>query len=377
MKVSCLQENLSKGLSLVSRAVASRSTLPVLGNILLATDNGRLRLSATNLELGITCWIGAKIEEDGSITVPAKTFVDLVNTLPQDKVELDLNVRTQTLNLVCGRTQAHLKGIDAQEFPLIPCADLDNSLELNVEDFKEMINQVTFAAATDEARPILTGVLARIDGGLLKLEAADGFRLAVRTAHLSSPADNPVTAVIPARALAELARVITADEPVYMSLPPGRGQVIFHHGHVELVSQLIEGNFPDLTAVIPKNYTTRTVLPTEEFRKACRTSDIFAREAAHTARLKIKPGNELTPGHVSISATSAETGDNVAEIDATVDGVPVEIAFNVKYLVDVLNVITTPNVALETSTATSPGIIRPVAPEDNYLYVCMPMHIGK
>jgi DNA polymerase-3 subunit beta len=376
MKVSCLQENLSKGLSLVSRAVAARSTLPVLGNILLATDNGRLRLSATNLELGITCWVGAKIEEDGSVTVPAKTLVDLVNTLPQDKVELDLNVRTQTLNLVCGRTQAHLKGIDAQEFPLIPCADLDNSLELNVEDFKEMINQVAFAAATDEARPILTGVLAKIDGGTLKLEAADGFWLAVRTASLSSPAETPVTAVIPARALAELARIIGADEPVYMSLPPGRGQVIFHHGNVELVSQLIEGNFPDLTSVIPKKYTTRTVLPTEEFRKACRTSDIFAREAAHTARLKIKPGSELEPGHVSISATSAETGDNVAEIDATVDGVPVEIAFNVKYLVDVLNVITTPNVALETSTATSPGIIRPVG-RDDYLYVAMPMHLGK
>ncbi len=376
MKVSCLQENLSKGLSLVSRAVASRSTLPVLGNILLATDNGRLRLSATNLELGITCWVGAKIDEDGSVTVPAKTFVDLVNTLPQDKVELELNVRTQTLNLVCGRTQAHLKGIDAQEFPLIPCADLDNSLELNVEDFKEMINQVAFAAATDEARPILTGVLAKIDGGTLKLEAADGFRLAVRTASLSSPASVPVTAVIPARALAELARIIGADEPVYMSLPPGRGQVIFHHGNVELVSQLIEGNFPDLTAVIPKNYTTRTVMPTEEFRKACRTSDIFAREAAHTARIKIKPGSELTPGHVSISATSAETGDNVAEIDASVDGVAVEIAFNVKYLEDVLNVITTPNVALETSTATSPGIIRPVG-RDDYLYVAMPMHMGK
>src|SRR5688500_1114224 len=219
MKVSCLQESLWKGLSLVSRGVAARSTLPGLGNILLATDNGRLRLSATNLELGITCWVGAKIEEDGSITVPAKTFVDLVNTLPQDKVELELNVRTQTLNLVCGRTQAHLKGIDAQEFPLIPCADLDNSLELNVEDFKEMINQVTFAAATDEARPILTGVLAKIDGASLKLDAAGGFRLAVRTANLSSPASAPVTAVIPARALADLARVIGTEEPVYMSLP--------------------------------------------------------------------------------------------------------------------------------------------------------------
>jgi len=377
MKVSCLQENLAKGLSIVSRAVAARSTLPVLGNILLATENGRLRLSATNLELGITCWVGAKIEEEGSTTVPAKTFVDLVNTLPQDTVNLDLTIRTQTLNLVCGRTQAHLKGIDAQEFPLIPAADLENSLELNVEDFKEMINQVAFAAATDEARPILTGVLAKIDGSTLTLQAADGFRLAVRTASLSNAPADPVNAVIPARALSELARIIGSDEPVYMSLPPNRGQAIFHHGNVELVSQLIEGNFPDLNAVIPKKYTTRAILPTDEFRKACRTSDIFAREAAHTARLKIKPGTELTPGHVSISATSAETGDNVAEIDATVEGAAMEIAFNVKYLVDVLNVIDTPNVALETTAATSPGVVRPMSGNDNYLYVCMPMHLSK
>src|SRR4029079_3981055 len=130
---------------------------------------GRLKLSATNLELGITCWIGDKIEEEGSTTVPAKTLVDLVNTLPQDKVELDLTLRTQTLNLACGRTQAHIKGIDAQEFPLVPSADLDHAPELNVEDFKDMINQVVFAAATDEARPILTGVLAQINGSQLKL----------------------------------------------------------------------------------------------------------------------------------------------------------------------------------------------------------------
>jgi DNA polymerase-3 subunit beta len=376
MKVSCLQENLAKGLSVVSRAVAARSTLPVLGNILLATDNARLRLSATNLELGITCWVGAKIEEEGAVTVPAKTLVDLVNTLPQDKVEMSLTVRTQTLNLACGRVHANLKGIDAQEFPLIPPADLDNAIQLNVEDLREMINHVIFAAATDEARPILTGVLARLEGGQVTLAAADGFRLAVRTAHLSTPNSEPVTAIIPARALAELARVITADEPVYMSLPPGRGQVIFHHDSVELVSQLIEGAFPDYNNVIPKGYATRTVMSTAEFRKACKTSDIFAREAAHTARLKIKPGDDLTPGHVVISANAAETGDNVAELDATVDGAPVEIAFNVKYLVDVLNVIDSPNVALETSTPASPGVIRPVG-RDDYLYVCMPMHLGK
>ena len=376
MKLSCIQENLAKGLSVVSRAVAARSTLPVLGNILLASDNGRLRLSATNLELGITCWIGAKIEEDGSTTIPAKTLVDLVNTLPQDKVDLNLVVRTQTVNLSCGRTHANLKGIDAQEFPILPLANLDDAIQLNVEDFHEMIEQVIFAAATDEARPMLTGVLAKIDGGEVTLAASDGFRLAVRNAHLSTPAARPVTAIIPARALAELARVITSEDPVFMGLPEGRGQVIFHHGSVELVSQLIEGAFPEYTNIIPKRYATRTVMPTAEFRKACRTSDVFAREAAHTARIKVKPGDDLTPGHVVITASAAETGDNVAELDATVEGDAVEIAFNVKYLVDALNVIDTPNVALETNAATSPGVIRPVG-RDDYLCVVMPMHIGK
>src|SRR5262245_6543358 len=183
MKVSCLQENLAKGLSIVSRAVASRSTLPVLGNILLATDNGRLRLSATNLELGVTCWIGAKIEEEGSTTLPSKTLVDLVNTLPQEPVQMNLVTRTQTVSLKCGRIQTNIKGIDAQEFPLVPITNVDDAIQLNVADLREMISQVVFAAATDEARPILTGILLQIDRDRLTLSAADGFRLAVRTAQ--------------------------------------------------------------------------------------------------------------------------------------------------------------------------------------------------
>jgi len=376
MKFSCLQDNLAKGLSLVSRAVATRSTLPVLGNILLATDNGRLKLAATNLELSLTCWIGAKIEAEGAITLPAKTLVDLVNTLTPDTVTLSLSARTQAVNLQCGRIKASIKGIDAQEFPVIPAADMDRAILLNVDDLREMIGAVIFAAATDEARPILTGVLARIEGTHVVLAASDGFRVAERTASLSEPAPEAVTAIIPARALAELARVIHSDEPVYMDLPPGRGQVIFHHGNVELVSQLIEGAFPAYQNIIPKSYKTRTVVSTDEFRKACKSSDIIAREAAHTTRIKVKPGEELTPGHVTISATAAETGDNVADLDATIEGDPIEIAFNVKYIVDVLNVITTPNVALETSTATSPGVIRPVG-RDDYVYVVMPMHLGK
>src|SRR3989304_4034407 len=199
MKVSVLQENLARGLSVVSRAVSPRSTLPVLANVLVATDEGRLRLSATNLEMGITCWIGAKIEEEGSTTVPARTFTELVSTLTDKQVEISLSVRTQTLNVRCGSSNTDLKCIDSQEFPPMPVPDLADGIPINVADFKEMIQQVAFAASTDEARPVLTGVLVTVSGEKITLAAADGFRLSVREAALSSAGPRPVSATIPAR----------------------------------------------------------------------------------------------------------------------------------------------------------------------------------
>lgn len=377
MKVSCLQENLSRGLSTVARAVAPRSTLPVLGNILVATDNGRLRLSATNLEMGISYWIGAKIEEQGQTTVPARTFVDLVNTLPNDTVMMNLTVRNQTLNVRCGAFNNDIRCIDAEEFPPLPPADLEDGIELNIEDLKSMIHQSTFAASMDDARPVLTGVLFEIEDSKVTLAAADGFRLSVRTAKLSNREARPFKAIIPARALTELARVIGSDEEtVEMTLPANRSQVIFRAKDVELVSQLIDGTFPDYEGIIPNSHSTRSVLSTSAFLKACKAADIFARESAHSARLRITPGSELEPGTVEVSATAAETGSNETIVDATIEGEPIEIAFNVRFLVDVLGVVDTPNVSLETSSASSPGVIKPVG-RDDFLHVIMPMHLGR
>ncbi len=377
MKVSCLQENLARGLGTVARAVAPRSTLPVLSNVLVASDKGRLRLSATNLEMGISYWIGAKIEEEGATTVPARTFVDLVNTLPNDTVLMELTVRNQTLNVRCGAFNNDIKCIDAHDFPPLPPSELDNGLDLNIEDLRTMINQVTLAASTDDARPVLTGVLVEVEGSEMTFAAADGFRLSVRTATLSSAAPEPIHAIIPARALNELARIVgTGEDSVTMTLPPNRGQVIFRAKDVEVVSQLIEGTFPDYRGIIPANHVTRTILPTSAFLKACRAADIFAREAAHSARLRVTPGTDLEPGTVEVSATSAETGSNETTVDATIEGDPVEIAFNVRFLVDVLSVIDTPNVALETTGPSAPGVLRPVG-QDNFLHVIMPMHLGR
>ena len=375
MKVSVLQETLAQGINIVSRAVSPRSTLPVLANVLVATDDGRLRLSATNLELGITCWIGAKIEAEGSTTVPARTFADLVGTLPKDRVEMTLTENTQTLHVKCGTSNTDIKCIDAQEFPPMPVLDAAEGIQLNVADLKEMIHQVVFSASTDEARPVLTGVLVTVEGNKITLASADGFRLSVRSAELSSPAEQPINVIIPARALSELARVATdGDQAVSMLLPPGRGQVVFRMKDVELVSQLIEGNFPDFQQVIPRTFETRSVMSTEQFLKACKQAEIFARESSHIARLNITPGGELQPGTVEIFAQSEETGSNETVVDASIEGPPILIAFNVRFLRDVLEVINTPNVALETTTSASPGVIRPLGEED-FLHVIMPMHI--
>jgi DNA polymerase-3 subunit beta len=378
VKISCLQENLAKGLSIVGRAVASRSTLPVLSNVMLATDSGRLKLSATNLELGINCWVGAKVTEEGATTVPARLLTDFVNSLPPEQIDLELAVRTQTLNARCARFEANIKGIDAQEFPIIPTADDgEHAIRLEPEALRQIIEQVVFAAATDESRPILTGVLARFEGDRLTMAAADGFRLSVRGAPLAQPVDETIEVIIPGRALGELARISADQEDwVEVVITPARNQILFHLQDIDLVSQLIEGRFPDYRQIIPSGYTTRTVLDTSGFLKVARVSHLFARDAANIVRLEVAPGDELMPGHITLAATSAELGDNVGQLDASIEGDPLEIAFNAKYLIDVLSVMDTAQVALETSSASSPGVLRPIG-DDDFVHVIMPMHLSR
>lgn len=375
MKASVTQQHLAHGLSIVSRAVSPRSTLPVLANVLVATDEGRLRLSATNLELGITCWIPAQIQEEGSITVPARTFVDLVGTFPPELVQLSLDARTQTLNVVCNSSAHEIKGIDAQDFPPVPVPDLSEGVELDLTSFKEMIQQVAFAASMDEARPVLQGVKMEVADNTLTLAATDGFRISVRKELLTNPIKQAFSIIIPARALTELARIAGEnDKVVSMVVPAGRGQVIFHLNDAELVSQLIDGNFPDYRAIIPKSFKTRTVVSTAAFLKACRQAEIIAREGNNVIRLNVLP-DEGNIGHVEINSQTEETGKSDIQIEATIEGGAILIAFNVKFLREVLDVMRTPNIALETNTNNAPGVVRPVG-DDDYVHVIMPMHLG-
>jgi DNA polymerase-3 subunit beta len=377
MKVSVLQEQISHGLNVVSRAVSPRSTLPVLANVLMATDDGRLRLSATNLELGITCWIGAKIENEGSTTIPSRTFSDLVGTLPKGPVEIDLTEKTQTLNVKSGSSNTDIKCINAQEFPPMPVPDMNGSVKLTVKQFKEIVRQVAFASSTDDARPVLTGVLVLVEGNKLTMAAADGFRLSVRSVELKDAVETPVKAIVPARALHELARIAgNSDEIITMIIPPGRAQVVFRMDDVELVSQLIEGNFPEYQQIIPANYNTRTIISTEAFLKACKQAEIFAREGTHIATLNVMVGDDTDVSTVVISAHSEETGSSEVMVDATVEGQSILIAFNVRFLREILDVISTPNVILETAAAAAPGVLRPASDDSDFLHVIMPMHLG-
>jgi DNA polymerase-3 subunit beta len=385
VRVSCLQENLAWGLAVVGRAVASRSTLPVLGNVMLSTDAGRLKLSATNLEIGVNCWVGAKVQEEGSTTVPARLLIDFVNSLPPEQIDMALTVRTQELSLRCSRFEANIKGIDAQEFPIIPTADDGGSfIRLERKSLRRMIDQVAFAAASDESRPILTGVLVKFEADRLVMAAADGFRLSVRSEPIPKLVADLTSVIIPARALTELARISAPPGPVAdegeefveVMITPARNQILFHMKDVDLVSQLIEGNFPDYNQIIPKEHATRSVLEVAPFLKAVRVSSLFAREAANTVRLQVEPGGELSPGQLVITATSAELGSNVSDMDAMVEGEAIEIAFNARYLIDVLSVVDAAKVILETTNASSPGLLQPVG-DQSFTHVIMPMHLSK
>lgn len=375
MKVSVSQQNLAHGLSIVTKAVAPRTTLPVLSNILLATDGGRLRLSATNLELGITCWIGAKVEEEGSFTVPARTFSDLINTSPNEILNLHLNSRTQSLELTSTAATSEVKGIDAQEFPPMPVPDPNSGVVLNVSDLKEMIQQVVFAASADEARPVLMGAQITIVDNEIIMAAADGFRISVKKASISSALPTPVSVIVPAKALSELARVATdGEQTVTMSIPAGRSQVIFTLKDIEVASQLIEGKFPDYNQIIPRNFKTRTIITTSSILSACKRAEVFAREGSNVVRVNLKPAGESEMSIIELSAMNEETGKSEEAIDATIEGTSLLIAFNVKFLREVLEVVKSPTVALETTAANTPGVIKPVG-DESFVHVIMPMHL--
>ena len=381
MQLSCLQENLSRGLSVVGRAVATRTTLPITQNVLISTDEARLKLAATNLEIAISTWIGAQVEEEGSITIPARLLTEFVNSLPPERIDINFVAQPKGLALHCARFEAHISGTDAEDFPPIPTVESGVMGKVEPQALRDAITHVVFAAATEDSRPVLTGVKVEMTGDDFTFVAADGFRLAVYKGKLAEPIPEDLSFIIPGRAFQEVSRLIGSQtDPVEFTVTPTKSQALFRLDNVEVVSQLIQGTFPNYGQLIPQSYETRVVVDLEEFLKATRTAAIFARDVSGIVRLHMTGGSNGSTGSLSISSRAEELGDNQGEIDANVQGEDAKIAFNSKYLYEALDVLGRGEVALETTTPSSPGVLRPVKPPSgdptaDYVHVVMPMFV--
>jgi DNA polymerase-3 subunit beta len=380
MRLTCLPEKLNEGLATVGRVVAPRSTLPVLGNVLLETEGGQLKLAATNLELTVICWVGAKVEEEGAITLPARLLADYVGLLSAGE-PLQLELKAKKAHLSCGRFEANISGIDAEEFPAIPSVSGGINLKIPAPRLKEAIGQVVFAAAPDDSRPVLAGVLMTVSDGKLTLAAADGFRLAVRKVDLGDAAVPDLSIIVPAKALTEVARGLPNDEDVEVEIAvtADQSQVLFRHRQAEVVSRLIEGQFPDFNRIIPRESKTRVTLQTADFLRATKAAQVFARDNSMIVRLSLVPaeGGDEALGRVTVAATSAEIGDNTGDVDASVEGEAMQVAFNGRYLRDALEALDAQQAFLEVTGPASPGLIRPASGPNGYIQVIMPMHVAR
>ena len=367
MKLSVMQENLARGLSIVSRAVSNRS-LPVLTNVLLKTEDGGLKLTATNLEIGITYWVPGKIETDGATSVPARLLTDLVNSLPGgEPIVLELG-DGETLHIKAGRFESNIKGIPAEDFPTVQTAGERPITRVAQKILRQALDETAFAAASDEARPILTGVLARFEGDQLTLAAADNYRIAVKTITVLDPVEE-TSVVIPARALTELSRILAdVDDPVSIVLAHSRNQLLFHVEGIDLVTRLIDGQYPNYQSVLPATHATRAVLDREELLRAVRPAALIAHESANIVKLGV--GLEGDPA-ITVSA-NAEVGDHIGRVEAAVEGDGTTIAFNARFLADVLTNVDVEQFALELNGPLSPGVFRPIG-DDRYIHVVMPL----
>lgn len=372
-KVTVEKSTFAESLAIVGRAVASGPHLPVLANVLIASEGGQLRLAATNLTLGVSVWLDARLDGQLALTLPAKTLTDIVNSLADSEVQFSVNGKPEAA-IKSGTFKGVVRGIEATEFPAIPEHDVSNGIPLDASILKEMIQATAFAASIDEARPVLEGVQLSLDGNSLSMVATDGFRLAIKKATLPVSVGSQ-QAIIPASSLKETVRILSATKPdqVHLLIPQKGSQVVLRVANVQLISQLIDGRFPDYQAIVPKGYKTRTVLATADLLKACKQAAIIAREGGNVIQLRLTPGEDQT-GKVTVLAESGDTGKSEVELPATITGPEITIAFNVKFLQDGLEAVHAKNVVIETNAHNTPAVIRP-AGEEEYLYILMPMHV--
>lgn len=368
MQLSLLQENLNQALGHVSRFVATKSQLPILSNILFSTQNGRLLLSATNLEMGINYYLGAKIEQEGSITIPAKEITEFVSYLPAGKIDLELNSQNLIL-LKSTKTYSSFTTSPSVDFPKLPQIDPSQALDIETKLLVNTINQISFAAASDDSRPILTAILWQITSDGFTMVATDGFRLSLKKVNYPNDTSRPTaTYLIPARSLNEVVKLSKNTKSIKAGPSTDGHQFLFTQDDVELSTRIIEGEFPAYDRIIPTVSPTVVTLDKEECLQAIKISSVFARESANVIKWKI--GSDK----IEFTSNAPQVGQNHVEVEAKVTGQPLEIAFNYRFVNDFLSVVKGDQITIECNQPLTPVIFKDLADPD-FLHIIMPVRI--
>ncbi|HEX5429955.1 MAG TPA: DNA polymerase III subunit beta [Patescibacteria group bacterium] len=364
MKLICTKDNLKKGLSTVSRVVGVGNPLQVLNNILIKTDQGRIKLSSTNLEIGVNTWIGGKIDEEGSLTVPARLVNEYINNLPTDKIVLES--KDTTLNIESENYHTNIKGLPADDFPLIPQVADEPFAKIDSDELKNALSETIWAAAVNETQPEISGIYMSFEGDKLRLAATDRYRLAERICALSEAVAETKEVIVPSRTITELYKILSpvrSEVGIYFS----ESQILFKFEETEIISRLIDGTYPDYRAIIPKEFKTQAQVSKQELLHAIKATALFAPD---TNNIQM----DILPGSIRASASSAAAGENQTQIKSQVAGPENGAVFNFRYLLDCLNNLTEANISLKMISDTSPAAIVPEK-RDNYLYIVMPIKI--
>ncbi len=365
MKVSATKDNLAKALGAVGRIVGSQATLPVLAHVLVATDGKRLKLSTTNLELGINYWIGAKVDQAGAITVPARLLAEFVGNLPDDTVSLELD--KTNLKVTTNHYQSTFNGIEAAEFPSIPSLKKSALFSLPAQDFKAAASVVVLAASTDDTRPVLGGVYLYSEGSNLVIVATDSYRLAEKIIPRQKGQTGQINLIVPARTIQELLRMI-GDDSETLEVVVEENQALFKLDNIELISRLIDGQFPDYRSLIPKDSPTVVTVDTAELGNLTKVAGLFAQTGGGSITLEV----DNQSSSLRLRSVASQVGENVSDTKAEINGDDAQVALNYRYLGDALSVINSPQIKLAVSGKVNPVVIRPTE-DKSYLHIIMPL----
>ncbi len=363
MQVSITQENFNKALTAVSRVVGNRGSLPVLSNILLRTEKNMLKIAATNLEIGVSYLIGAKVDKEGDITLPAKLLSEYVSSLPSGNI--DIKVDKTSADITCENFNSKINGIDADDFPTIPHIDKGSNIEIPSEVFKTSLSQVSGVASTDDSRPVLTGIYMHSFNGFLYAVATDSYRLAEKRVI---ECEQECELIIPAQTISEVLRVLDNEDVETIDMIFDDNQVVFSFGSIEIVSRLIDGQFPNYRQLIPEDVPTTANVDVKALRDITKVTILFARENAGSITLNV----DTKKNTLSMGSVTSQVGENSSEIEVDSSGESIELSLNGRYLSYALTLLKSDKVDVGFAGKVNPCILRPEG-DDSYLHVIMPL----